>query len=319
MRINYFGYFLKHRNRDERVLFDLRDILKSFCKLNNNQYKSNFKYSDEHIFISHQVGDVYLFLMTRSHEIIKKINTNDLSVDDIQDLLNQNEKLGFASYILLKENYFSFGSTLLAPKFQVFADYINKILHSLNISDYEFAVEPLLHQATRSEIVKMPFLGRATIEIDKENSLTRDIINVVRCKSEDVEDIESIEIIIKPKRSKSIKPAVEKFIDSIEDKGLQKMIIKAKNETHSQLTELYLIGQGAISDIIGSVKEESISGVLETKADENQYLINKLSEFRKNERFEEADISHIVRFANLDSWTDLVPELRQDREELCVS
>ena len=309
MRINYYGYYLQHRDKDKKVLLDIRDILNCFCKYDDKKYKSKFSHLEENVYISHQVNDLYLFIMTRSHEIIKKVNTNNLSVNDIQELLEKNEKLGFASFILLKENYFSFGSTLLAPKFQVFGNFVNEILASLNITDYEFCIEPLLHQATKNEVVKMPFIGRTKIEIDIENSLAKDMINVFGCSGGDAEDIESFEITIKPKPKKSIKKVVDKLIDSVEDSGLQKMIVKAKDETHSQLTELYLTGQGAISDYVGNISEDKISGLLETKAASNKYLKNKLEELIQNEKFEEADINHILRFGNMASWSDIVSGL----------
>ena len=312
MKINYYGYFLKNIATEEKVLFDIRPFLRAFCQYNNIAFKNQFMRGDEHLYVAMNTGDLFIFLMTRSSEIIKKINSSDLSINEIDSLFESNEHLGFASYVNIKEKFMGFGSTTMAPKFPVFIEFINDIFESLGIRDYEIAVQPILHQATRSEAMAMPFFGKATIEIEKENTLGQDILGVVGASIEDTEDIESLEIIVKPKRKKNIKGAVTKFMENIPDDGLKRLILKARDEAHTQLTDLYLVGKGAVSDVIDGKKESRINELMMTKLGANTHLARKLREFECDERFEEGAIEHILHFNDHTSWPDHFPDLLED-------
>ena len=134
MKVNYFGYYLKNTASGKSVIFDLRKFLKEYCKMDAPKFKNNFSHNEGKLYLLHVVSDTYLFLMTRSNELIRKVNTNDITVGEIKNLLEQDEQLGFASYILFKENVFGFGSTLLAPKIDVFTKYINELLEALGIT-----------------------------------------------------------------------------------------------------------------------------------------------------------------------------------------
>lgn len=316
MKVNYFGYYLKNTNTGKSVLFDLRNLLKEYCKLNAAKFKNNFSHNDEKLYLLHSVSDAYLFLMTRSNELIRKVNTNDITVGEIKNLLDQNEQLGFASYILFKENAFGFGSTLLAPKVDVFSKYINDLLEALGITEWRFVSQALLYQATKEEALSFEHVGRTTIELSKENSFIKDILATVSADSTDTFDLDGIEIIIKPKKRKNIKETVDKFLKAIPDEGVEKMIMKARAEGASQMTDLYIVGRGAISDSVDKSKEPRIPNLLEEKYDKNKYLKVKIKEFIANENFENDTPDSVLRFNNTSAWSELVSTIQQTDDNI---
>lgn len=311
MRINYFGYFLREKSSGKRILFDIRPLLKVFCKIKNVKYKNSLKYNDENLYLNHSIDGLFVFLMTRSNEIIKKINSQNLSVDDLNNLFKQDEHLGFASYVMFKECYFSFGSTMLAPKFSILTQFINDILISLNIKDFSFEIEPLLHQATKQEILKMSFLGRTTIEISKPDKFWRDIAAQIGLSKDDMTDISSLEIVLKPKPRKNISSAVKHVLDKLgkEKHKPDKFIVKAKNELQPQLTELYLAGQGAIHDNIDHKQENKINKFFNEKINANHILKNKLVEFKENDNFKTVNINAVLQYSDMVAWPDKLSDL----------
>ena len=311
MKVNYFGYYFLDNTTQDKVLFDIRPFIKKFCATECVEFKNSFTHQDEHIYLLHHINDVYLFIITRSNEVIRKINTTNLSVDEIHSLLEKDEQLGFASYVIIKDHYFGFGSTLLAPKADIFSRYINLLLISLGIVQWTFIPQVLLYQATRAEAMKLPFIGKTCIELSKENSFLDDFLKTISADTTDTLELESLEIIIKPKSKQNIKPTVVKFLDNIQDEGVKKIIMKAKSENASQLTDLYLIGSGAISDNVDKNNESKIADKMEAKLNDNEYLTTKVSEFTKDENKSKNNINDIVRYHNSDSWSDFISNIQQ--------
>lgn len=315
MKVNYFGYCIRNHVTGKKTLFDLRSFLKAYCRHAGTAFKNSFFHNDEHVYLIHHVGDVFLFLITRSNELIKKVNTNNISVGDISSLLEQNEQLGFASYLHMKEDHFGFASTLLAPRVDVFTAYINDLLDSLGISDLNFLPQALLYQATKEEALLLPHIGRTTIELSKENSFLQDMLASISADMTDTIELDGIEIIIKPKLRKNIKPIVAKFLSSIPDDGVDRMVMRAKNEGASQMIDLYLVGRGAISDSVDKSKETRIPYLLEEKMNGNSLLQGKLTEYRANEDFEETTLDVIARFTGASAWSDPLSDLLQDSSD----
>lgn len=312
MKVNYFGYCIRNHVTGQKVLFDLRGFLKAYCRHAGTAFKNNFFHNDEHVYLIHHFGDTFLFLITRSNELIKKVNTNNISVGEINSLLEQDEQLGFASYLHMKEDHFGFASTLLAPRVDVFTTYINNLFESLGIPNLNFLPQALLYQATKEEALSLPHIGRTTIELSKENSFVQDMLASISANTTDTIELDGIEIIIKPKSRKNIKPTVSKFLSSIPDDGVERMIMKARNEGASQMTDLYLVGRGAISDSVDKSLETRIPSLLEEKMNTNRFLQGKLTEYRADEGFEENSLDVIARFTDASAWADLLSDLLQD-------
>lgn len=310
MKLNYFGYHIENTEANMSYLYDIRALIRTFCNIDSVPFKNSFQYNDEQIYLFPAAQNIYLFVMTRSNEVIKKINTNNLNVNEIYELLDKGEQLGFASYVYFQSNFLGFASTFLAPKIPALVHLIDEIFRKIGLGRYKFIAQALLHQASRDEVLKLPFLGRTTIEIEKENSMAQDILNLVGGNADDVGEVESFEIVIKPKTRKNIQPIVKKFVDSIPDYGLEKLIIKAKDELQDNLTDLYIIGKGAISEKINTREENVIYEHIVNKTNTNMLLGLKVEEFSNDERFTEAALEDINSFVDVNSWTPYLPNIQ---------
>lgn len=202
MKLSYYGYYINEVKGGKKYLIDMGAFFKAFCQFENPAYKNRFVHNGENVFLLHASGNLYLFLQTRSKELIKKINSTDITIADIQGALKQGEVLGFASFVYIKGSHLGFASTVMAPRVAAFSAFVNDVMGSVSLDKYQFVLAPLLHQATRAEAISMPFLGKATIQINKENSFWDDIRNSVKGEVSEFSDVDSFEIVIKPKQNK---------------------------------------------------------------------------------------------------------------------
>ena len=152
MKISYYGYSIERHQDQRHYLMDLGSFLNQFCAFDNPEFKSTFTHGGEHVYLIRQLDKLFLFLMTRNNEVIKKINARDLSVTEIYSLLNQQESLGFVSYLSFDCYFFGYASTVLAPRVQVFENFVNKVFDSLGIHEYRFVIHPFLTESTRTEM-----------------------------------------------------------------------------------------------------------------------------------------------------------------------
>lgn len=310
MRVNYHGYFLIEAQTGRRILFDLRPFLSAFCRYATAEHKNSFRYTDEHAYLFHQVGDLYVFVVTRSKEIIKRVNTTSIGIEDIQSILAQGEHLGFASYMMLKQHVFAFGSTVLAPRFNAFTEFVDELLRSVGLGHYQMGVEPLLYQATKSDVLKMGFVGQTSMQVSTDNSIGRQLLNVFNVPDANADLIDSFDIVIRPKKRENIKPAVRSVLDAVPDDGLNRMLVKAKMEARGHLADLYLAGRGQIADVIRTKDEGKIQQQLEAKMQENVTLHQKVQEFEQNDAYEKADLDDVSRYSAAAPWAGVVGAIR---------
>lgn len=304
MKLSYFGYCVTRHSSGERYLFDLRPFLNAFCDLDNPKFKSRFTRSEEQVYLLKQSESLYLFLMTRTNEVIKKIKSSDLSISEIYDLLQQDEKLGFASYVYIKPTYLGFASTIMAPKYKAFSDFIVELFHAVGLVDFNFILHPMLQQATKADALRMDFMGRTSIQINKENSLFDDFRNSFGGTAEEFANVDSFEIIIKPKPRKDISPAIVRVLDAVPSSGLDSFIMKAKESVDDQLMEIYLAGKGHVSDTLKKESEQLIETQIAEKIVRNDVLIEKVNEHEANDEFQKLEPDAFIHFHHVDAWGD---------------
>ena len=311
MKINYFAYYLTKAGSNEKVLFDIRPFLKAFCRLDAPVFKTSFEYSGELLFLLPHVDDTFLFIITRNSEVIRKINTNDMKVEDIQQLLEEKEHIGFASYVLVKEDFIGFASTTFAPKFAMLNHFINELFEKLGIVGHKLVMIPLSSQSSKQEVINMPFIGTTRVALTKESGILDNIAGQIGVSTTNIKDLGSVEIIIRPAKGKNAKGPVTDVLNALPDKGVSKLIAKAKSDLMPYMTDLYLVGEGAISDSISKVKEDRIATHLTEKAKANQRLVAKLAEIKENEDFDEDSCDDILRYHNDDAWSEFVLRLQE--------
>src|SRR5690606_20220705 len=75
MRLSYNGYCLLHRATGQRFRFPLRGFLHAFCNFQNPQYKNSILYGSERLYLFPVLESLFLLVVTRSQELIKRIDT----------------------------------------------------------------------------------------------------------------------------------------------------------------------------------------------------------------------------------------------------
>jgi len=308
MKLNYFGYSIENETNHKKHLMDIRPFLNAFCSYNNMDYKNTFSHNSEQVFLLKSSKNLYLFLMTRNSEIIKSINSTDHSISEIYDRLSSNEMLGFSSYIYVESSFFGYASTQMSPKNTAFTLFINNVFKTLQLH-YSFIAHPLLQQSSRQEVMAMPFVGRSAIQVSKENSFFDDIKNAINGTVEEFSDVDSFEIIIKPRHRKNIEAAVKKMITAVPDQGLDKMVVRAKEEVHDGLVDLYLAGQGIVSDNISTKNELELAIEITQKVTSNELLEIKVKEHEGDEAIAKDKLDALLRFTEQSAWSSAVSDI----------
>lgn len=309
MKVTYFANGIKDVNTEAKCLFDVRPFLRAFCQLDAPRFKNSFIISDENVYLIHHVGDVFLFVMTKDKEVVRRIDSSDISVSGINDLLGRNEHLGFASYVILKDNFIGFASTIFAPKVDIFITYVNKLLVATGNDNIELYLHALMHQATKDEAHEFDHIGTTHIEVGRENTMLQDVLSVLGGDYEDAANLQGMKIILKPRHLQNIKPVVDQVMDEMPEDGLEKFMMRAKAEHGSQTMDLYLTGKGAVSDFVSTTDEAKVAEHLMSKAESNAFVTAKLREYIENEEFEEVVLEGVLRYGDVDAWANLVPSL----------
>lgn len=311
MKLSYYGYSVQSHSENRHYLFDLRPFIRSFAAFDDFDFKNKFQYHDNPLFLVAFGSNHFLFLIARSDEIIKKISSADHSCEEIYDLLTQDEKLGFASYLVIKNSYLGFATSMRGAGTNAFTSFMNQIFKVVGLGNYHLVLHPMLQHATYAEALKMPFLGASALKVSKENSLFGDLKNVFSGSSEEFTDVDSFEVIIRPKRKQNIEKAIKQVVKKVskDDSGLQKMTIKARDEYGGRLTQLYLIGKGHLSDDIKKASDFDMFNDMAEKINNNEALEEMVKKHESDVAFKKEEPEDFMRFSDPDSWPDIVRSL----------
>lgn len=309
MNLSYYGYSVERHTDEELFLFDIRPFIKVFVGLNNFRYKNRFLHNEENLYLLNIKNNLYIFIITRSNEVIKKIKSTDHSISEITSLLKTDEQLGFASYVYIEKSFIGFAATLMAPRATVFANFVNEIFHSINIHDHKFTLHPFMAETTFADAMTMPFIGKSLVRVTKENKLYDDIRNFFSGTTTEFQDVDSFELTIKPKLRKNIQPAVKKIMQKIPTDGLNKFICSAKEEASGHLTDLYLVGNGMLIDPIEKSSDQEMYSSIVDKISSNDLLTEKIREHEEDEKFAKTEPSPFSVLRNPDAWSDRISNL----------
>ena len=173
----------------------------------------------------------------------------------------------------------------MAPKTKSFSKFINDIFEAIGINDYKFILHPFMQEATFADALQLPFIGRSSVQVSKENKFYEDIRDFFGGTAEEFSEVDSFEITIKPKRRKNIDAAVKKVIRNVDQSGLDKFICRAKTDLGDHLMDMYLVGKGMISDVIPKGADHEIYKAISSKVGDNDELTKKLEEHESYEGF----------------------------------
>ena len=310
MKINYYGYCLNRVSDNEHFLIDLRGLFQTFVSHNDIPYKHSFTRNGENLYLIPATGSFYYFIMTKNNEAIKTIEAGNLNVGELRALLQADESVGFSSYVLIRSSSIAFASTVLAPKMRAFCDFTNDIFISLGLQRYQFVISPLLYEITEAEALTLPFIGRSKVEITHGNGLFSQLQTAFNCDADDFQDIDALEITIKPRRKRNIAAAVRGMINASSGNGLAKLQLKGKDELHDHLSEFYLAGLGQISDQIDGSDERQLLELFQSKITGNTLLANKVTEHEQNPSFGHVADDDFSMFDDASTWPAYVSPLQ---------
>ncbi len=297
MKITYYKYHFLHKKK--RIQYDIRPFLKAFTKIKSVKFKNSFSATGgDNLFLFNISDKIYLFVIIKDNEIVKAINSNKLSHKDIHDKLEEDERLGFASYIYVSKRYYGIASTFFGPKNTYWTDFINNLLQRLDINGYLFESTPFPTKASRNEVMDLSFKGATFIQINKQNVIWKKMSQLL-CLADDVN---TISIQFKPEPRKEMPVSSDGIAKNLKDDGLIKYIVKGKESLQDSITDFYIVGSGHISDTILATGEEDICRKIREKIKRNYNLKKAVAEYKNDDAYTKRNIQVISNFSDLDNW-----------------
>ncbi|HGJ5891981.1 MAG TPA: protein rexA [Arsenophonus apicola] len=255
MKVSFWAYYAKNDITDITSRINLTQAINDKI-INKNSH--SLESGSDYIYLHPINAQTFLFTKTNDSELIKKINQTNNSINDIRESLADDEILGFSSFVFIENSILGFVSTNWSPRTREFCDFIkSKELLQPNES---LIVEPLMQGITKVDALNMNFIGRTTLRIESENSLTNNILRSIGAKNVSDVLLNEIEIIIKPKYRKNIQKLTKEILAASYDK-IDDIKIKGKESAADKLTEYYLDGKGHIGAKI--IKKSSNADIAE--------------------------------------------------------
>lgn len=303
MKLNYYAYHIQDKNTGRKFSNQLDTFLRMFALYSNSDLKNSLVIKGKNHYLLNPVANLFLFLQTNNADLIKKINRQNITADDIGSLLNSDESIAFASYIYFTQSCFGMASPSSSPKLQSFCMFINNLLDKTGNSDYEIVARPLLlEELSKDEALNLDVMGKAVIEVGTENNFAQHILAFLGMRTlSDYIDLGSIQIGFKPQRGRNIKPIISEAINKISDENLQKFIIAAKNDASESLTQYYIEGKGIIHDLIELDNNDVLAQNIRDKMESNTNLIQRLGV--ENEDIPNQEVAGINDFNQLTAWS----------------
>lgn len=311
MRLSYYGYCLLHVPTGKRYLVDLRVLTKKFVNSTNQQFKASVTYHGERLYLLPFGISTYLFVQTKTNEIIKAIEGKTLSIQDIRNKLLQNESVGFASYVYMDASYLGIATKVLSPRITAFCELMNKVVTGYGGSEYIFVPTVLAETLPKSAIKTLGHVGSVTVEMSTANTVAQDVIKTLTNRDpNNLFDIASLEITIKPMRKgkKSLLPDLAAIANNVPSKGLVGLEARAKAAAADHMTDVFIVGEGGIRDFIEFKKEVDLQNLIPDRAVKNAALQTKVKEYKANGSFKKVDdISNLGIDRNRASASASVP------------
>lgn len=244
MRTNYLKFDLFPQN-GRALASSLGQALNSLIRANNQTRFINGAYYSIH----HIAQDVFMFLKTNNTDIIKTIDRNTNSYQDISALLHANEDVAFASYLIVSPNCIGFSSTIYGPKIGAFSTFYDECFFATN-NNNNIRFQPITKTITPAQALQYAYMGKINVSLEKTSPFAvRELTNFLGVTSLAFDDVESFEIIIKPKRLKNIKDTITPTLNNL-PAGVIDLTIAAKQAIGDQAVELHIATSGTIYDIV---------------------------------------------------------------------
>jgi hypothetical protein len=266
MKTNYFTH--KLFPTDGAVLCESLKV--SFDSMIANSRNTATLGNEYHV-IQHLSGDVYTFIKTNSRDVFRKLDTSSNICVDLSNILNQNEKIAFASFFILKGDLVGFSNTLYSPRIGKLAEIYDATMFSRN-NNHNINFDPITNMVTEQDVMNFAHVGKITMKMDKTQSILSGF-GTLFSGNVTYDDVDSFEIKIIPKRSKDIK---DTFSDLMQGRpqGVNSVAVSAKEHIGDVATDLNVIMSNTVCDLVVPNSATAIELQMETNYTNNTTLRN---------------------------------------------
>ncbi|MFA2944076.1 hypothetical protein KWE92_03995 [Acinetobacter pittii] len=307
MKINYYCYCVEDIETRDKYEFDIKPLIKTLTDWKTSiNIAGKIVRGGESLFLLPVSKNYYLFVQTKTNEVIKKIEkkTDSINASEIVNMLNNNESLGFASYVLFDpvKNLFAFSSRMYSPKVTAFQHFFDDVFMLLGLGKLRFVVEPMKNSMSKTNAMTLPFIGRTRLMVNKHHDLFDHIANMLVGQASDRDVIEEMEVIIKPAPRKNVSQSMSRVINNTSQDGLEGIIIRAKENLEDQLKDVYISSSGAIFDEVNSIDEGIVYQKMADRLENNSLLADKVDEYEQTNSFAKTPLNSLIHYYDANNW-----------------
>ncbi|WDZ50714.1 hypothetical protein LF296_15585 [Acinetobacter vivianii] len=310
MKINYYCYCVEDLDTREKYNFDIKPLVKTLTDWKTSiGIAGKIVRGGESLFLLPVSTNYYLFVQTKTNEVIKKIEKkpDSINASEIVNMLSTNESLGFASYVLFDQtrNLFAFSSRMYSPKVTAFQHFFNDVFMLLGLGRLSFVVEPMKDSMSKTNAMKLPFIGKTRLMVNKDHQLFDHIANMLVGQASDRDVIAEMEVIIKPSPRKNVSQSMARVLHNTQQTGLEGIIIRAKENVEDQLKDIYISSSGAIFDEVDSIEEGIVYSAMTTGLLDNQLLAQKVSDHERTIGYTNKVLNSLITYYDANNWPTL--------------
>ena len=301
MKLSYYTYYILHDGR--RYLHSILPLLHNFVQIEHRGFRNSFQNnSGDFIYLlqspSMVNNHVFLFILTRDHELIKAIDEDTFNQVEIYDRLQADEHLGFASYLYIEDMFFGIASTILGPRVTYLEKFVNDLLSRL-VRGHSFHPSPIPSYKTRQEAISLPYKGKIHIQIDRDHPLFGNLCQIAGTMGNDTE---IILIEFKPARRRQMSDTFDSLLRNLSEDGLRKFVVRAKEDLDDKATDFYITGAGYLSNQLNETQELGICGEIEEVIRNNIYLHQHLEQVRIDDGYINNESEELARYRDIGIW-----------------
>ena len=274
MRVTYYSYYLQQAD-GTKTLYDITTFLDNFLSKTTISYKKSItNEADENLYLFKISQGSFMFVVTKNNDLAKLVDTagGKLEVEDLLNKLNNDENLGFASYVCIKRKAFAYSATMSGPKVPAFLQLINNLL-AQDLPDVELIAEALTRDVSFSDLMKFDRIGKVKYKFDSKSSLA----GLFGCKTG---SINYFEVRIIPKRGEDIRDELG-YVEAAMGQEVKDMIVTAKENINSELMDYFIFADGAIADKINKSTDNSIIYQMEERFRKNSLVLSEMNKIKE--------------------------------------
>lgn len=295
--------------------------------------KGSFKRGDEKIYLT-QVQDyenLYYFVRTCDDDIFKRINEKSITVGEISDNLDVNEKIAFASYIYIcpKRQIIACASGMSCPRFDDFCEYINELFRKVELVNYEFNIDALTFNSTKQDLLKMEMVNSVYVDIAADKGAGKLIAEALMGK--DTPGLGNFKIVIEPSGT-NMKDAFKTMLAHLAPrgnpsatKGVISIGAKAKHdELKGQLLDYWLDNESNLVDPLNPRRKKKLPEQVTAKFDENSNLTSLYDAYVSNRKLKlRTDVlldayKHVSTFDNLSGSARFIKDAMDNNDDVVI-